>query len=297
MRRCLGALALQARLPDEVLLVVRSDDEVTRGVIADIEMPAPMRIVTPPGDGLVTALNAGFDAAAGEVIVVTDDDSEPRPDWLARIETHFLADERLGGLGGRDRIVGSDERAAQPDELAVGRVHWFGRVVGNHHLAAGDPREVDILKGVNMSLRGAALGTRRLTAALRGHPVQHNWEIELCLGLRSEGWLLRYDPAVEVLHHEAQRPAGEREAEMSDREHYDAVYNQTLAVVTHLRGVRRLSAVSYALLVGTRHNPGPVLALESVLRGTPPREALGKMRVATNARRSAVRHWRQAPAR
>jgi glycosyltransferase involved in cell wall biosynthesis len=293
LRRCLGALSKQTRLPDEVLLVVRADDDETRAVVDEVELALPIEVVTPPADGVVSALNAGFDAATGDLIVITDDDTEPRPDWLARIEPHFLADARLGGLGGRDQIVGSTERVATPEELAVGRVHWFGRVVGNHHLAAGGARDVDILKGVNMSLRREALGARRLTSALRGHPVQHNWEIELCLALRSEGWLLRYDPAVEVLHHEAQRPAGERERAMSDQERFDAVYNQTLAVVTYLRGPRRFIATAYAFLFGTRQNPGPVLALETTLRGVPPRKALAMMRVATAARRSAVRHWRR----
>lgn len=297
LRRCLDALAEQTRPADEVLLVVRADDEETRGLVGGITFPVPMRVVTPPGEGVVTALNAGFDDATGDIVVVTDDDSEPLPDWLQRIESHFRADKGLGGLGGRDRIVGSVELAPAPEDLVVGRVFWFGRVVGNHHLAAGEPREVDIIKGVNMALRRTALGSRRLDPALRGRGAQHNWEMELCLGLRSEGWVLLYDPAVEVLHHEAQRPVGEREQLMSAQERFDAVHNQTLALVTHLRGLRRLAAVAYALAFGTRDNPGPLLALETALRGTPPRLALERMRVATTARRAAIRHWRHSPAR
>lgn len=37
-------------------------------------------------------------------------------------------------------------------------VQWFGRVIGNHHLGTGGVREVDILKGVNMSFRQTAPG-------------------------------------------------------------------------------------------------------------------------------------------
>ena len=295
LRRCLQALATQTRAPDQVVLVVRADDEETRGLLAGLELPYPVQVVEPPRTGVVAALNAGFDAVEGDVVAIADDDTEPLPDWLAKIEAHFEADPQLGGLGGRDRIVGSDEQPPVPaDQLSVGTVLWFGRVTGNHHLAAGPPREVDILKGANMSWRTAALGTHRINPALRGRAAEHNWEIELSLAIQADGWRLVYDPEVELLHHEAPRPFGERERQMSAQERFDAVHNQTLALASHLRGARRLRALAYDFLFGTRQNPGPVLALETVLRRTAsPGETLGRLRVATRARFAALRQARR----
>lgn len=289
LRRCLDALANQSRVPEQVVLVVRSDDEATHAMLASCDSPIPLEVIEPPRVGVVAALNAGLDAATGDVVVITDDDSEALPDWLARIEAHFLSDGTLAGVCGRDRIVASAERATSPATLPIGRVLWFGRVVGNHHLGAGQPRDVDIMKGVNMSIRRSALGRRRIDTELRGEAVEQNWEIDLCLALRQEGWRLLYDPAVEVLHHEEPRPVGEREQEMSDRERYDAVYNQTRALARHLRSLRRLVALAYAFLVGTRDNPGPLLALEIAAGGTPWRDAVAHMKVATAARVAAVR--------
>jgi len=50
--------------------------------------------------GLSHARNAALSAASGSVIAFTDDDCEPRQDWLATIARGFLTDPRLGLLGG-----------------------------------------------------------------------------------------------------------------------------------------------------------------------------------------------------
>jgi cellulose synthase/poly-beta-1,6-N-acetylglucosamine synthase-like glycosyltransferase len=245
----------------------------------------------------VAALNAGFDRAGGDVVAITDDDTEPLPDWLSRIEAHFAAEPKLGALGGRDLVVGTDAAGEGDTGLVVGSVLWFGRVTGNHHLAAGPARHVDIVKGANMAVRGAAIEHKRIDTALRGTGAEHHWEIDLSLAIESAGWALVYDPAVAVLHHEAERFGGQREEQMSEGERFDAVHNQTLALLKNLRGRRRFVATAYGLLVGTRADPGPALALELLLRGDLPRRQVGsRLRTATAARRAALREWRRSRA-
>jgi GT2 family glycosyltransferase len=294
LARGLEALRRQQRQPDELVLVVRSDDEATHGLLADLTLPFPLAVVAPGANGVVAALNSGFDQAAGDVIAITDDDTEPLPDWLARIERHFEADPRLGALGGRDLIVGSDDAGPGDPELPVGQILRFGRVTGYHHLGAGPPRTVDIVKGANMALRQAALGDRRIDTSLRGEGAEHHWEIDLSLGIQAAGWKLLYDPAVEVLHHEAERYGGQREEQMSETERFNAVHNQTLALSRNLRGGRRLIALAYGFLVGTRADPGPALALEQVLRGGERRQTLARLRTASAARLAALRAPRRS---
>ncbi len=296
LSRGLAALRAQERLPDELVLVVREDDEQTRALIDDLELPFALVVVAPPASGVVAALNAGFDRACGEVIAITDDDTEPLPGWLAQIERHFLADPGLGALGGRDRVVGSGSEGPGDPALPVGQVLWFGRVTGNHHLGAGPPRRVDIVKGADMAVRAAALGDRRLDAELLGTGAEHHWEIDLSLGLEAAGWTLLYDPAVEVIHHEAERFGGQREESMSEAERFNAVHNQTLALLRHLRGGRRLVAFAYGFLLGTRADPGPGLALEQLLRRQPAGATLARLRTATLARLAAIRTLRRSSA-
>src|SRR3981081_2521472 len=59
-----------------------------------------VRYVQLKGRGLSLARNTALDVVAGSVIAFTDDDCEPRPDWLATFAQAFLADSRLGLVGG-----------------------------------------------------------------------------------------------------------------------------------------------------------------------------------------------------
>jgi len=59
-----------------------------------------VRYVQLQGRGLSLARNAALEVAAGSVIAFTDDDCEPRPDWLASFAHAFLDDPRLGVVGG-----------------------------------------------------------------------------------------------------------------------------------------------------------------------------------------------------
>ncbi len=295
LSRGLAALSRQERLPDQLLLVVREDDERTHGLLASLELPFPHHVVAPSASGVIAALNSGFDAAEGDVIAITDDDTEPLPDWLERIERHFGADQRLGALGGRDRIVGSDSEGAGDPALPIGQVRWFGRVTGYHHLGAGPPRRVDIVKGANMAVRRTAIAGKRIDTDLRGSGAEHHWEIDLSLAIEAAGWTLLYDPAVEVLHHEAERFGGQREELMGEEERFNAVHNQTLALLRNLSGGRRVVATGYGLLVGTRADPGPALALEALARRREPAaEVRSRLRTASAARRAALREWRRS---
>jgi len=249
-----------------------------------------MRIATPPRPGLIAALNAGYDLASGDLVVATDDDTVAHPDWLERIEARFLEDPRLGALGGPDRMVLHDHPPDGVPGIVVGKVEPYGRVVGNHHLGAGEIRDVDILKGCNFAVRAAALGERRIDLRLRGTGAEHHTELDLCLGLRRDGWRVAYDPAVIVDHYEEPRHVGSREIGKSAAENHDSIHNLTYALLKHLPPLQKLISLAYGLMVGTRENPGVALALERRLRGGRTASG-GGFGVATSARLSAVETW------
>lgn len=275
------------------MLVIREDDEETHAMLRGREPRLPIRIVPPDRPGAIAALNVGFDEARGEVIAVVDDDTAPDPDWLARVVARFEADPTLVGLGGRDRVVVGDGYAETDGKPEVGRILWFGRVVGNHHLGSGEMRDVDFFKGANMALRGSAMTQIRIDPALRGRGTQHHWEIDLSLALKAAGGRIAYDPAIQLDHYAVPRQIGEREGAMSPQESFDAVHNQTYALLKHLSPGRRLVAFSYALVIGTRGEPGPVLGLAPLARGHSPRLTLHRARVATAARIEALRSLRR----
>ena len=257
LERCLEALKSQTRPADEVLIVVRDIDSETWSCLEAYNYdPLPLRSVKICVPGQVAALNAGLDAAQGDIIAITDDDAAPRPEWLARIEAHFLSDESIGGVGGRDWVYHGNQLVDGTCEV-VGRVQWFGRVIGNHHLGVGEPREVDLLKGANMSYRRSAISSLRFDQRLRGTGAQVHNDLAFSLVIKRSGWKLIYDPLIELDHYPAQRFDEDQRGNFFDHTAMlNRVHNETLTLLEDLPHIRRATFVIWGILVGTRGQRG-----------------------------------------
>jgi GT2 family glycosyltransferase len=257
LARCLGALKLQNRRPDQVLVVVRDTDAETWKFLESFNLEwLPLRTVTVRVTGVVAAMNAGLDEAVGDFIAFTDDDAAPHPDWLQRIEAYFLSDSRLGAVGGRDWMY-YDSKLQDASDLpgasnVVGKLQWWGRVTGNHHIGVGEAREVDVLKGVNVSYRRSAIGGLHFDERLRGTGAQVHFELAFCFTLQRAGWKLIYDPQVAVNHYLAKRFDEDQRSQFNELAWSNAVHNETLALLEHLSPVKRVVFILWAVLVGTR---------------------------------------------
>jgi glycosyltransferase involved in cell wall biosynthesis len=279
LARCLEALKRQTNPADELLVVVRDTDEETHEFLRGFEV-GDLRLkvveVVPPGQ--VAALNAGLAVAIGEIIAITDDDAAPHPDWLERIESHFLADDRLGGMGGRDWVYhpGCQEPEKAPADrfVTVGKLQWFGRAIGNHHLGSGQPQEVDILKGANMSYRKTAIIDLWFNDKLKGTGAQVCNDMGFSLSVKSRGWKLLYDPTIAVDHFPAQRFDEDQRLAFNPIAQQNMAYNETLVVLAHLPVFRKVVYLFWALLVGTRGIPGIV----QILRFLPTQKQLSIQR-------------------
>lgn len=256
LNRCLEALKKQTRIADEVLVVVRDSDTETWSLLQNYNPDSlSLRPITVKRPGQVAALNTGLEAATGDIIAITDDDAAPRPEWLARLEAHFLSDERIAGVGGRD-WVHKDGKIEEGDQPLVGRIQWFGRMIGNHHLGVGEPREVDVIKGANMSYRRTAIAQKRFDERLLGTGSQINNDMAFSLALKREGWKLIYDPLVAVDHYPAQRFDEDQRHQFNHIGFVNRIHNETLALLEHLPPIRRTVFLIWAVLVGTRGSPG-----------------------------------------
>jgi GT2 family glycosyltransferase len=82
--RCLAALAAQTlqRRAYEIVVVADGRDERTRAAVEASGCGARY-VELPQRRGPAAARNAGWRAAAADVVAFTDDDTEPAPDWLA----------------------------------------------------------------------------------------------------------------------------------------------------------------------------------------------------------------------
>ncbi|MEG4629294.1 glycosyltransferase [Microcoleus sp. AR_TQ3_B6] len=256
LARCLDALKKQKRPADEILVVVRDTDTETWTFVQTLNPEfLPVRTATVSVSGVVAAMNAGMDAACGDIIAFTDDDAAPHTDWLERIEAHFLSDTNIGGVGGRDWVYHGTQLEEGEREV-VGQVQWFGRVIGEHHLGVGEAREVDVLKGVNMSFRRSAIGQMHFDPRMRGTGAQVHFELAFSLSLKRAGWKLIYDPRVAVDHFPAQRFDEDQRNRFNDIALINAVHNETLVLLEHLPPAQRTAFLIWATLVGTRDSLG-----------------------------------------
>ena len=263
LERCLMALAHQEIPAHEILIVIRPEDEDNRDLVIAWQPRLPqLRRVPVVRPGVVPALNAGLAAAGGSIIAFTDDDAEPHPDWLRRIAAHFRSAPDIGGVGGRDLLV---ELGAPCSERPVGLVRWFGQHVGGHHLGSGDAREVDVLKGVNMSFRRDAIRPVGFDDRLRPGCVNTHHEMGLCLALRKRGWRLIYDPLVAVDHFPAGRMDGSARTAAARRAVSNTAHNETLVIVGHLRPIAIPAFLVWAVAVGTPTLPGILRASLNIL--------------------------------
>jgi glycosyltransferase involved in cell wall biosynthesis len=245
LRRCVQAILAGRRAPDELIAVVRDTDtesqELVRGM-AEADARGLLRPVLVHEAGQVAAINQGLAAATGDVVCLTDDDTEPSPQWLERLAALY---EQPGvvGAGGRDRIVGlADDGPAR----VVGKVTWYGRVIGNHHRGSGGIVQVDHLKGANMSFRREALPPFDPNLF---HAASMLNDTDASLGARRHGILL-YDPEALVDHYGAERGAGvSRDVNSPEVAEADS-HNWTYCMLKHLPAGSKPVFLAYAFLVG-----------------------------------------------
>ncbi|BAY92333.1 glycosyltransferase, group 1 family [Tolypothrix sp. PCC 7601] len=256
LSRCLLALQAQTKPVDQVIVVVRDTDQETWQFLADFPTDKlPLQTVTVSVPGVVAALNAGLAVVEGDIVSITDDDAAPHTDWLEKINAHFEADNRIAGVGGRDWIY-QRNKLEDGSQQVVGKLQWFGRVIGNHHLGVGEAREVDVLKGVNMSFRHAAIAQLHFDERMRGTGAQVHFEMAFTFALKRAGWKLIYDPQIAVDHYPAQRFDEDQRHNFNEIAFINLVHNETLVLLDHLPPLRRAVFLLWAIFIGTRDSLG-----------------------------------------
>ncbi|MFN8024890.1 MAG: glycosyltransferase [Acidimicrobiia bacterium] len=263
---CLTGLARQTRQPERVVVVARPDDrptwEVARAVAAAHPATLPLELVEVHEAGLVAALRAGTAATGATRVAFTDDDAVPHPGWLAGLAA-LLDEPGVGGAGGRDLIPGE----LGPVRRTVGVLSPWGRYAGAHHLGQGPPRDVHVVKGVNMAYRAEALAIPRAGALAGGHTEMHS-EILICAWARRRGWRIRYDPAVTLDHRvrvEATTAPSVDHRTDADRQRANA-RNRMVGTLATDRD-RAPVHIAYGVLVGDRECPGLTRGFVGALRG------------------------------
>jgi cellulose synthase/poly-beta-1,6-N-acetylglucosamine synthase-like glycosyltransferase len=293
LERCLLALYRQTVLPTRVIVAYKEDDDLTIETFHSLQASKPPSVAVscvsvPPQGNVVTQQTAALGLTSEAIVAITDDDAEPRSDWIERLLGCF-EDPAIGGVGGRDW-----QPIERWDEPTVGKLLWYGKTIGNHHLGVGPARDVEILKGVNCAFRGDLRREIGFDPKMRGRGTVINWELALSFAMLRKGYRLVYDPAICVDHHISVRQDGDvnQRGGFEPASLFDNVHNEVLSIFGHLSPVKKIVYLAWSELVGTRGNPGLVQVIRLMaIRADRPVIVLRKYLVSLRARWRALVTW------
>ena len=222
LTEALPAIRLALRSDDELIVV---DSASRDGAVADVAVAQGARLVRVDQPGLSRARNAGWRATTAPVVLFTDDDCRPGPQWRAAACAALSADSTVGavwgavvgeaGAGGSldllHRDAGPDEATLDGDLIAIG-----------HGANMAFRRDVlEALHGFDESLGvGTPLGSAE-DKDMWWRTLRHGWRVRLAPDMvvahvrwRGDGEALRqmyrYGLGAGALAAKRRRVAGDR---------------------------------------------------------------------------------------
>jgi len=108
----------------EILVVDNNSTDDTQSVLAEFSRRLPLVCVFESKQGLAAARNTGISRAAGELLVFTDDDVRPSPNWIRAFSNGYSAKGSAYYLGGP---VVSEFEALPPRGILHASAPWSVR--------------------------------------------------------------------------------------------------------------------------------------------------------------------------
>lgn|GEM_PF-1338312 len=183
--RCLAALIRQSIGPERFELVVVDDgsQDDTREVCGSWKSRFPCMKTLRSGAnlGLASAANLGIRSSVAPLVLFTDDDCLPRPDWVGRM---------CAALDRRPVVAGAVE---SPPGAYIKLCH---NVAHFHPFMGRRSGTAPFIAGANMGFR------RTVLDALGGFEERRQGapDMEFILRARQQGFSIYYDPLAVVLH-------------------------------------------------------------------------------------------------
>jgi GT2 family glycosyltransferase len=272
LRNLLYSLHRQVRLPDEVIIACRDNDDEALSVVKNWAKSSPLasrrKVVKVYEEGHLPPLVALLQVCESDILCQIDDDAIPRDDWLMRLENDFR-DPRIGGIGGKVINHGKDDNRFilnRAEIMTPRKLSWFGRSgrCGPARQTNSSLLEADCFLGGNMAVRSKAL-SGCIDLKLNGGSATL-YEIDLGLNLRRKGYQLFYDPEVLVDHYPAPRRNGVQRG-WNPQECYWYAHNLTYICLKHLPWYGRLAFLSYFFIGGQWGCPAPLTYLFGLVNG------------------------------
>lgn len=180
----------------ELVVVDNGSTDRTSLILGELIANASInvRVISEQKPGLSRARNAGWRNAFGDIIVFTDDDCYPQPDFIDEIWNNFMETD-IGYLGGRILLY-------DPDDYPITIQTRDDRV----NIAPRTFIEAGMIHGANMAARRDVLeeldGFDELLGAGTPFPSE---DVDFISRASSSGFWGAYDPRPTVFHHHRRR--------------------------------------------------------------------------------------------
>jgi GT2 family glycosyltransferase len=206
VQECLGNLANQIRIPEQVIVVDSSPDALTTLVCNNFKnvFGTFLYLRNETGIGrMTTSRNISLPHCRGEIISFIDDDAYAFPEWSTAVLETF-DDESISAVAGH--VIGDMSDA----ELPIGVIDSDGNVIGNFGKFIDCPIEVEHAMGCNMSFRAVVLDE------LKGFRTDYpgisgiREDTDVFLRLKSLGLKIVFQPKASVRHIGAPQMKGRR---------------------------------------------------------------------------------------
>ena len=242
--------------PMEILVISRPKDDAKtyEWLVNATKEIKILKVVTIDIPGQVQAMNAAIPLAKGDIVAILDDDALPRKNWLKEILKCYDEPE-VGAVGGRDVVHQYGKIWDIPKTNIAGVRDFWGNIIGNHHLVVGKAREVDVIKGCNLTFRKSAVGQLKFDERLLGKGAQVGNDSWFSLCVKQLGYKVILNPQALVDHFPAERADGPRDS-LTKEKCFENTANNVAICLSNQDLQTKFKFIVFHLLVGNRFCPG-----------------------------------------
>jgi GT2 family glycosyltransferase len=187
---CLQALQAQTHPPDEIIIVDDGSTDESAAVAAQFKV----KVLAQPNLGPAAARNHGAQAAQGNILLFTDADCVPAPDWVARMLAPFVEPGTAGAKG--------EYRTRRPELVA----RFVQQEYQERYDRMAQQPQIDFVDTYSAGYR------RSIFLATGGFdptfPTASVEDQEFSFRLAEQGYRLQYVPGA-VVYHDHDRSLGE----------------------------------------------------------------------------------------
>ncbi len=244
LERTLVALKDQTYPMFEVVVVNGPSTDGSAGMLEKFADSA--RVISCPEACLGLSRNLGVAAAAGSILVFTDDDVIPNNDWLEKLVAGFK-DESIGAVGGTVFDVPLNRvewQLCTCNRLGVPNTDSEGSI--EDYLGRG-AEPFAYLAGCNMAFRRDAL------LAVDGFNSQMVWgydDVDVCCRIIDAGYRIAFEDAAYVKHDRA--PSAVRDRHQVLRDPYPLIFSRAVFALQCSPSPYSRSAVESAIEASIR---------------------------------------------